>query len=82
MKPLPDGWEYVPRGWLKRFPPDAEGRFAWAIITNQRARRWTYLCRYYSAIGSKQAYPLVEDAIADVEQKHAEIEAARKEVTG
>ncbi len=89
MKPLPDGWERVPRGWMKRFPADVKGRYAWAFVEGLRGRPWEYHCRQYSTTTSRtvtwkpswKPYRLAADAIADVERKHAEIEK-RKGVTG
>jgi len=84
MKPLPEGWERVPRGWMKRFPADADGRYAWAFVENLRGRPWEYRCWQYAPITSRMAtwkpYRLAADAIADVERKHAELEAAKENV--
>jgi len=80
MKTLPEGWERVHHGWRRVFPADTNGHRAYATITKRRERRWTYLCHYYAAIGSKRTHRLVEDAMADVEAKHAELE--REGVTG
>jgi len=87
---LPEGWERVPRGWMKQFPADADGRYAWAVVEDLRGRPWEYHCLRYSTIASHMVtaqhtpwkpYRLAADAIAAVEQKHAELEAAKRRVT-